>query len=205
MGLGHSLKCESLSQIWLLLKSSEFITHDLMQPFENCTDQHENFNVNYVLALKKWNDNVNPATEFRCFIKNGHLLGIEQRDPTNYYKYIADEKDDILRDIKSFFHENVQNKLKVNVVMDVTRPFKDKVKLVDFNPFGPTTDTHFFDWGYFEDMEAGAENDVVFRFIETSTGIIPSDLRQYSLPKDIVDLACGTDPDKFVDFLKLQA
>ena len=34
MGVGHSLKCEQLEHVWLLLKSSEFIVHDLTQPFK---------------------------------------------------------------------------------------------------------------------------------------------------------------------------
>ena len=86
MGFGNSLQCESLSQIWLLLKSSEFITHDLTQPFKDCSDDdtssaYENVasNVNYVLALKKWSSTINPATEFRCYIKSKKMFAIEQR------------------------------------------------------------------------------------------------------------------------------
>ena len=36
--LNNSLKCTSLSQILLLLKSSDFITHDLSFPFSDCED-----------------------------------------------------------------------------------------------------------------------------------------------------------------------
>ena len=87
MGFGNSLQCESLSEIWLLLKSSEFITHDLTQPFKDCSDdttnEYENHvsstNVNYVLALKKWSSTINPATEFRCYIKDKKMFAIEQR------------------------------------------------------------------------------------------------------------------------------
>jgi len=206
IGIGHSLKCESLSQIWLLLKSSEFIVHDLTQPYKDCSDEeaHQS-NEKNVLALKKWSRNINPATEFRCFIRKGSLIALEQRDTSNFYKHICDEKEDIIRDIRSFFNEHVQEKIHQvqNVVMDVTRPSKDVVKLIDFNPFGETTDISLFEWSELREKEFD-EAEVDFRYVQNSTGILPTGLRMFSLPKDIVDLACGTDPDKLVDFLKLQ-
>merc|ERR1712004_835481 len=125
VGVGHSLKCESLTQIWLLIKSSEFICHDLTQAFKDCVDSAAG-EITYVLALKKWSSDINPATEFRCYIKQKDLICIEQRDASNFYKHISEEKD-----------ENVKRKLTNidNLVMDITRPSKDQIKLVDFNPF----------------------------------------------------------------------
>ena len=148
------------SDFRLLLKSSEFIVHDLTQPFKDCSDDGdlEHLNVNYVLALKKWSGDVNPATEFRCFIRSRQLIAIEQRDTSNYYSHISEEKHDIIRDIKSFFNEHVKEKLVENsggvenIVMDIARPFKDVVKLIDFNPFGSTTDVNLFEWTELEEM-----------------------------------------------------
>ena len=211
VGVGHSLKCESLTQIWLLLKSSDFVCHDLTQPFKDCVDQESNQDTNYVLALKKWSKDINPATEFRCYIKQKDLICIEQRDASNFYKHIADEKEDIVRDIHSFFHEHVKGRLNGidNLVMDVSRPSKDVIKLIDFNPFGITTDTALIDWNELEDMQVTNSvqhpSQIDFRFVQSQCGIRPNSLNQYSVPKDIVDLACGNDHDKLVDFLKLQA
>uniref|UniRef100_A0A4W6F791 Translation initiation factor eIF2 assembly protein n=1 Tax=Lates calcarifer TaxID=8187 RepID=A0A4W6F791_LATCA len=39
IALNSSLQCHSLSDIFLLFKSSDFITHDLTQPFLHCSDQ----------------------------------------------------------------------------------------------------------------------------------------------------------------------
>eukprot|EP00064_Thunnus_orientalis_P005707 superscaffoldBa00000571_g5721 len=39
IALNSSLQCCSLSEIFLLFKSSDFITHDLTQPFLQCSDQ----------------------------------------------------------------------------------------------------------------------------------------------------------------------
>jgi hypothetical protein len=89
VGVAHSLKCDSLDQIWLLLKSSEFIQHDLTQPFKDCCDvSDEEFKGTYVLVLKKWSGDLNPATEFRCFVKNRKLFAIEQRDASSYFSHI---------------------------------------------------------------------------------------------------------------------
>ena len=207
VGVGHSLKCESLTQIWLLIKSSEFICHDLTQAFKDCVDSAAG-EITYVLALKKWSSDINPATEFRCYIKQKDLICIEQRDASNFYKHISEEKDDIVRDIHSFFHENVKRKLTNidNLVMDITRPSKDQIKLVDFNPFGPTTDTALVDWNELSQMLPSSDRyQIDFRYVQSQCGIRPNSLHQYSVPKDIVDLACGADHEKMVDFLKLQA
>lgn len=209
VGVGHSLKCESLSQIWLLLKSSEFICHDLTQAFKDCVDSEDvNEEITFVLALKKWSNDINPATEFRCYIKQKDLICIEQRDASNFYKHISDEQVDIVRDIHSFFHEHVKPKLTNidNLVMDISRPSKDQIKLVDFNPFGPTTDTVLVDWNELEQMIPSSDrHQIDFRFVQNQCGIRPNSLHQYSVPKDILDLACGgADHEKMMDFLKLQ-
>merc|ERR1712007_405146 len=122
-------------------------------------------------------------------------IAIEQRDTTNFYSHMLEEKDDIVRDIKSFFNENVKERLAEQngvdkVVMDIARPSKDVVKLIE--------------WTELEEMEVADEH-IEFRFVQSSSGIQPTGLGMYSLPKDIVDLANGTDHEKLVDFLQLQA
>jgi hypothetical protein len=41
----------------------------------------------------------------------------------------------------------------LDYVFDVVRFRKDKVKLVDFNPFGKTTDPILFDWSDIEELD----------------------------------------------------
>ena len=100
MQLGPSVFLNKASFFFdrLLLKSSEFIVHDLAQPFKDCSDNEDHdlsSEIKYVLALKKWSGKVNPATEFRCFIRKRQLIAIEQRDTTNFYRHMSEEKDDI--------------------------------------------------------------------------------------------------------------
>ena len=65
MGFARSLKCTSISDIFLLLKSSEFICHDLVLPFTDCQDFSPDLDADYVLVLRRWSDNINKGGEFR--------------------------------------------------------------------------------------------------------------------------------------------
>lgn len=75
----NKLCCERLSDIYILLKSSDFISHDLNSAFSDCVDAShmkstiiDNFK--YFLVLKQW-VNVNPSMEFRCFVHKHKLVG----------------------------------------------------------------------------------------------------------------------------------
>jgi len=84
----NTLKCNSPSDIFLLLKSSDFIAHDLDHAFDDCHYDNQSRrrrpNV-FELVLKKWYD-VAPSMEFRCFVKDEELVAISQRD-VNYYSF----------------------------------------------------------------------------------------------------------------------
>jgi hypothetical protein len=113
------------------------------------------------------------------------------------------EEGSVRRDLVTFYREHIKGRFPSDsFVFDVTRPGKDKVILVDFNPFGRTTDGLLFDWEELDSWPGEAELDL--RYIRESCGVQPSPHRHYSLPRDMVDLAAGTDPDKLVDFLRLQ-
>jgi len=206
MGFARTLKCTTLTDIFTLLKSSEFICHDLSMPYQHCLDEEtrRGHKVPYVLVLRRWSDTINRGHEFRCFVKDRELVGISQRDPTQYYDHIGVDAESIVNDVRTFFAEFVQNRFQSkSYVFDVLRVKKDKVKLVDFNPFGPVTDSQLFDW----DQLTGdhpACNEVDFRFVESEMGIQPDGLQRYGRPQDFNDLAEGNDPAKLIDFLKLQ-
>lgn len=216
-----SLECTTISQVYLLLKSSDFVAHDLTQPFKDCddvetADDAEPYDENkccaatsavspYSLVLRRWTE-INPAHEFRCFVKRKRVVAVSQRDNSNFYTHIADDAQSIQRDILSFFDEFVREKFPLDdYVLDVVRRSKDHVELVDFNPFGPTTDGLLFDWHELleiDDDGGGTKPD--FRFITSDAGIQPNSYKCYSVPRDILDITSGTDPDKLTDFLQLQ-
>ncbi|KFP35100.1 Cell division cycle protein 123, partial [Chlamydotis macqueenii] len=121
IAMNSSLKCKALSDIFLLFKSSDFITRDLTQPFIHCTDDSPDPSLDYELVLRKWCELI-PGAEFRCFVKENKLIAISQRDYTQYYDHISKQHEEICRSIQEFFKKHIQYKfLDEDFVFDVYR------------------------------------------------------------------------------------
>ncbi|XP_040403287.1 cell division cycle protein 123 homolog [Cygnus olor] len=214
IAMNSSLKCKALSDIFLLFKSSDFITRDLTQPFIHCTDDSPDPSLDYELVLRKWCELI-PGAEFRCFVKENKLIGISQRDYTQYYDHISTQCEEICRSIQEFFEKHIQYKfLDEDFVFDVYRDSRGKVWLIDFNPFGEVTDSLLFTWdeltsgrnlkGDQSEEEATEQDYPVFRCTNSKVTVQPSPYLSYRLPKDFVDLSTGEDVHKLIDFLKLK-
>lgn len=83
-----TLQCINSEEVFVLLKSSQFVAHDYVCPYHEAipdfkVDQH-------YLVLKKWH-NLNIAMEFRCFIKDNCLIAICQRDISAFYEFLIDK------------------------------------------------------------------------------------------------------------------
>lgn len=78
MNAGDPLKCTSPEDVYLLLKSSDFISHDLDHAYDDCVDLQEGrleeFAPKYHLVLKKWFA-MPRSHEFRCFVRDEQLIG----------------------------------------------------------------------------------------------------------------------------------
>jgi hypothetical protein len=109
----NKLSCQSLSDVYILLKASDFIQHDLIEPFSDCIDLKENKekiqNLKYVLVAREWL-NINPSMEFRCFVRKNKLIGISQRECRTFYQILIDNKSDILERIKLFYLKHLHEK-----------------------------------------------------------------------------------------------
>ncbi|XP_047497451.1 cell division cycle protein 123 homolog [Penaeus chinensis] len=152
IALNKSLRCSTAGDVYLLLKSSNFVAHDLTSPFKDCDDE-PNTSIDYYFILRKWME-INPSNEFRCFVRNKELIGICQRDTSQSYGCIGSDKTRICSDIVSFWRENIENRFPLSCyTFDVYRPAKDHVTLVDFNPFGETTDGLLFTWSELKQKE----------------------------------------------------
>ncbi|KAL2886323.1 Cell division cycle protein 123 [Ceratocystis lukuohia] len=155
----NTLKCTSPNDIYLLLKSSSFVTHDLEHAFEETIDDyhptsHDTNQFKYALVLRPF-FNMHPALEFRCFVKQRNLIGICQRD-LNYYDFLFKLKTDIIDRVDDFF----ESKLRMtfpddSFVFDVYIPEDNdttdgtglgRLRLIDINPWASTTDSILFDW-----------------------------------------------------------
>ena len=120
------LRCTSPADVYLLLKSSDFVTHDLSADsvFEGCVGSDgssEGYRLE--LVLRKWFA-IDPSREMRAFVRDGVLIGmcaffyllhgrvcmcstcfcnrggISQRD-TNYYGFL-DEPETQRKIVSSF-------------------------------------------------------------------------------------------------------
>ncbi|GCB66633.1 hypothetical protein scyTo_0004995 [Scyliorhinus torazame] len=209
IAMNSSLKCNNLSDIFLLLKSSDFVTHDLTQPFLHCTDDSPNPKVYPQLVLRKWCELI-PGGEFRCFVKENKLIGVAQRDHTQYYDHVCNQAANILSSILDFFRNQIQYKfLDEDFVFDVYRDSQGKMWLIDFNPFGEVTNSLLFSWEELTSGQTISKGDLkdpdspAFRYITSEMTVQPSPCLSYRLPKDFLDLSRGEDAHKLIDFLKL--
>jgi len=149
----NNMQCNSSNEVYLLLKSSNFITHDLEHAFDGCdNDSSSDSNtltikdIPYHLVLRKWIQ-INPSVEFRCFVRRRKLIGICQRD-LNHYDFL-EPMIDILRDlIQEFFDLRLKTSFTdENFAFDVYIPAPHKrVWLMDINPWAPRTDPLLFSW-----------------------------------------------------------
>jgi len=149
----NNMQCNSPNEVYLLLKSSNFITHDLEHAFDGCdsdsasdSDKLTINDIPYHLVLRKWIQ-LNPSVEFRCFVRRRKLIGICQRD-LNHYDFLEPMMD-ILRDlIQDFFDLRLKTSFPdENFAFDVYIPAPHKrVWLMDINPWAPRTDPLLFSW-----------------------------------------------------------
>jgi hypothetical protein len=62
----------------------------------------------YCLHLRQWQD-LHPSMEFRCFIKDSHMIGVSQRHIHTYYAFLADMKDSVRRLLVNFYQNHVKD------------------------------------------------------------------------------------------------
>lgn len=179
---GQTLKCTTPADVYLLLKSSDFIAKDLTQLDEIKRDGNEADHAaavlqdqmtsltlntsepNQIMAtpshlnlILKRHFNFNPSHEFRCFVRANQFTAITQRD-TTFYPFLQDEltQRDIRKKLLDFWTNNMFGKTTLDdYVFDVyfTRD-RQRVFLVDINPYIPRTDAILWDW---DELEHKAE------------------------------------------------
>ncbi|GAB4815495.1 hypothetical protein N2152v2_002541 [Parachlorella kessleri] len=103
--------------------------------------------VQHVLALRRWHD-LRPGREFRCFVNAHQLVGVSQRDVTEYFPFLVEEKPRLQQRILDFHTRHIQGRFPLpHYTYDVyVAETADAVKLIDFNPVGGTTSPLLFSW-----------------------------------------------------------
>lgn len=160
----NSMACTTPNDIYLLLKSSDFITHDLEQVFDDCGDESEDESesvdedeestvdgplskIPYHLILRKTIPAFNPALEIRCFARSRNLLCMCQRD-LNHFDFLPRLIPKLRSLIQDCFDKNLRRSFPdENFVFDVyIPPPHDRVWLIDVNPWAQRTDPLLFSW-----------------------------------------------------------
>ncbi|KAF9877354.1 cell cycle control protein cdc123 [Colletotrichum karsti] len=155
----NTLKCTTPNDVYLLLKSSSFVSHDLEHAFDDTVASSSNRPFQPVLVLRPFFA-PNPALEFRCFVKHRALLGICQRD-WNHYPFLSDLRPALVSRISDFFEDRLRFTFPDGCfAFDVyvpgdsdSRDELGKVRLIDVNPWAPRTDSLLFSWGELLEFE----------------------------------------------------
>ena len=96
----------SFSQVLLFLKSSDRIAHDICSPFDASSSSVES--LEFVLSLSKFY-NLMPHSEFRCFVKCDRLVGISQRDISQFFPQVVGEAERIRHLCSAWFAEHLRS------------------------------------------------------------------------------------------------
>ncbi|CAA0828620.1 temperature sensing protein-related [Striga hermonthica] len=190
------LKCKNFSDIALLLKSSDSVVHDLCHAYDSCSDSDPNSRrpAKIFLALRKWYTSFRPEMEFRCFVRFKVLVGICQREVTNFYPALLEKKGDLGSAILEFFEGNVREGFgSDSYTFDVYVTRDGRVKLVDFNPWGGPTLPLLFDWDELDVLSG--DSGLEFRVVENRCGIRPC--LKTAVPYDYLDTSSGSGWDQF--------
>ncbi|KAF4123155.1 hypothetical protein GMORB2_6703 [Geosmithia morbida] len=155
----NTLKCTTPNDVYLLLKSSSFVSHDLDHAFDDCTAAPASRPPRPVLVLRPF-FSPHVALEFRCFVKQRALVGITQRD-LNHYDFLAGLRPSIVRRIRAFFRRSLRLTFPDPCfTFDVYIPENSlsddglgRVRLMDINPWAPRTDSLLFSWRELLDAE----------------------------------------------------
>ena len=179
----NTMICRTPNEIYLLLKSSDFITHDLEHAFDDTVDSHSSNlttdSIPYHLVLRKAIPGWNPSIEFRCFVRRRRLLCICQRD-LNHFNFLFDMSGQLRSRIQEFFDVRLRDTFPdENFVFDVYVPQPyNRVWLVDVNPWAPRTDPLLFSWMEILTMPDPPEiEDVEPDFVRLSLNGIPERVR----------------------------
>mmetsp|Transcript_60623 Transcript_60623/g.195288 ORF Transcript_60623/g.195288 Transcript_60623/m.195288 type:complete len:330 (+) Transcript_60623:103-1092(+) len=147
-----TLQCRTVEDVFTLLKSSDFIAHDLCHSFDHCADRAGGRSRPDVfkLVLREWRA-VDEASEFRCFVRERQLRAVSQRHTSLFFPHLVDPEftGSVVQKIAQFFEERVRASFPLErYAFDVLlgKPPRLRVRLVDFSPWAPSTDPLLFDW-----------------------------------------------------------
>lgn len=192
-----SLRCTSFVEIALLLRSSDSLIHDLCHAYDSCTNKISSRPQSFFIALRKWYPSFRPEMEFRCFVRDKRLVGVSQREVTTFYPALIEKKSDLRVSIQEFFDSNVKQQFESEkYTFDVYITSDERVKIVDFNPWGGFTLPLLFTWEELEQNISEESNIYEFRIVESQCAVRPG--LKTAVPYDYLDTSPGSGWDQFL-------
>eukprot|EP00438_Fugacium_kawagutii_P023650 Skav206414 [mRNA] locus=scaffold292:77917:79054:+ [translate_table: standard] len=163
-----TLKCTSPTDVFTLLKASDFISHDLCNAFDHCKCSRKRPEA-FTLVLRRWHS-LHESSEFRAFVRDGNLIAISQRQTSGFFEHLLEEveQEAIRSAISSFFEDKAGlagwagrvrgrfplSRFAFDVYVDI--PPRRRVWLVDFSPWGASTEPCLFDWSELSELHQTA-------------------------------------------------
>ena len=123
-----NLRCSNADEILLLLKSSDAVAHDLCYAYAQCCDEAADAKRDTPpqLVLKRWcalrergqcgcalrlharaRFHLEPAMEFRCFVRGSRLVGACQRHTADFFPFLAESRARLSEQLDAFHDEHV--------------------------------------------------------------------------------------------------
>lgn len=207
----NTLRCTTPTDVYLLLQASDHIAHDIDAPYGECTDgaaEQRGGNSDSAapleLVLRRWT-HINPALEFRVFVRLGGVVAAAQRD-RNHFPFLAGLKPTFARLIWDFVKSSLAPRLShPDVVVDVfvPQPYRNVV-LVDINPWSRTADSLLFSWNEILHLTPQHSPQFVFRLVDrpNNAAFAAKEYSESMLPLDVVHAAA--DPAALVDLARTQ-
>ncbi|KNC55617.1 cell cycle control protein Cdc123 [Thecamonas trahens ATCC 50062] len=186
---GGSLKCVTPADVFLLLKASDFVAHDLLRPYHGTTEDAEGDGTGldppaagHTLVLRKFY-NLQPALEFRAFVLGSRLALLSTTtsaicSPTFTMPILPRRRPDAFTLSHFSFDVYVERKF-------------TKVVLVDINPLAEPWSTLLFTRTELDSYAALPADDPAaadlprMRIIESQTRIQPTTAAYHGLPHDL--------------------
>lgn len=224
-----TLKCETVGDVYLLLKSSDFCLFDLEHALDDIDgpDSYIQEPLKYELVLRKWS-NLHKSMEFRCFVSNHEVIAISQRNHSEHYPHLKKEYMKIRSLLIDFYdeyiHRNFAEGTIQNYVFDVYVDKNERVWLIDFNLWSTRTDALLFTWEeliqlqpdeYKEIFEHNINevntSDIIemtnakpeIRVVMSEKEVHYDPLANYRAPIDTVDLASENGSKAFQEFMAM--
>lgn len=194
--INNSLQCTSALDIYLLLNASDHAAHDLDgHIYDDCEDKETGARLEPELVIKKWIADLNPALEFRIFVRDRRVIGVSQRD-LNHYEFLEDIKQTLTDTVANFYDTTLKGSdfPLADYIMDVfiPRPYEEVV-ILDVNPFERKWDSLLFTWH--ELLEPRQSHAFELRIItETNMGSMArKEHSENQVPIEVVDASLNSE------------